>query len=1469
MDRSKPFLQAFPGIELEAGLLDLMKFVTVERITVNRTRTRMRIYITSENWLKKKHIYKLEEAVSKRFFGNAGRMEVVVIERFVLSSSYTPDRFYEVYRSSMQTELKQTDALLYQTFLHAELEIGEDGLIKVLLPDNPVYLFREEELKEYLEKVFCERAGFRTVSVVTGTAVRTEPEAGAGGDGNELEERVAQVISANEKRRTAPEVKKKLPSREEKQYRKTQLNRNDPSVIYGRMFDDEAEPIESLRDDPREVTVRGEVFASESRETKGGRIIFTVAVTDYTDSLRIKLWFEKEDLPAFEEAFKNGSCFLIKGFMDLDPYDREMLIKSVYGIRKIPPFRNRREDHSPEKRVELHCHTQMSDMDAVSSATDIIRQAWNFGMKALAITDHGVVQAFPEAYKAIGGKKGIPKDADMKIIYGMEAYLVDDMKELVSGDTSGSVTDPCVVFQLVTTGQSPFLHDVIELAAWKIEDGKLKDSYASLVKPERPIPFSIQTETGITDALVENSPDLQTVLREFLDFAGEFPLISYDADAELNFILAACERMGFPAPGKTVVDIPALARFLIPELGKLKFRSLIRHLKVPCSDEMRAYPRAHSMSYVYLQLTDLMKARGITTFEQLNREGAVSADRIRNLKYYHAILLAQNETGRRNLYTLVSESHLHYFKRRPRIPKSLLNAHRDGLILGSACSAGELYDAILNGASDAEIARIAGYYDYLEIQPTANNHYLLSDPKSGIRSEEDLREINRKIVRLGEQFRKPVCATCDVHFLNPEDAIYRAIIQAGHGFREEGGQAPLYLRTTEEMLEEFAYLGEEKCREVVIRNTNLIASRIEKISPIYPDKCPPKIPHAEEDLEKMCYDTARDWYGDPLPDLVKSRLDKELGSIIKNGYAVMYIIAQKLVEKSNQDGYLVGSRGSVGSSFAATMSHITEVNPLPPHYRCPSCKYSEFDSPEAIRAHEEGKSGCDMPDKLCPVCGTPLMKDGFDIPFETFLGFKGDKEPDIDLNFSGDEQGVAQAYTEVIFGKGQTFKAGTIGTVADKTAYGYALHYFEEKGEPKRRCELERLAQGCVGVRRTTGQHPGGVIVLPKGMDINWFTPVQHPANDVDSPFITTHFDYHSIDTNLLKLDILGHDDPTIIRMLQDLTGTDPHLVPLDDKGVLSLFRGTEALGVSAEDLGCDLGTLGVPEFGTNFVMGMLRDTKPETFSELIRISGLSHGTNVWLDNAQYFISHGDCTLGTAICTRDDIMLNLIQWGVEPEHSFKIMEAVRKGRGLTPEQEAEMREHQVPEWYIESCKRIKYMFPKAHAAAYVMNAFRIAYYKINYPLAYYAAFFSIRAKTFNYEKMCRGREMLEYYADEIRKNPNPTAKEQDEYDDMKLVREMYARGFSFCKLDLYKAHATRACIIDGEIMPALNSVGGLGDTQAMAIEAEAAKGAFLSKEDFRERTRVSKTIVDLLEELGVLADMPESNQISLFDLAGA
>ena len=796
-------------------------------------------------------------------------------------------------------------------------------------------------------------------------------------------------------------------------------------------------------------------------------------------------------------------------------------------------------------------------------------------------------------------------------------------------------------------------------------------------------------------------------------------------------------------------------------------------------------------------------------------------------------------------------------------------------MIGSACEAGELYQAILRGEPDAAIARLVDFYDYLEIQPIGNNAFMIASEKQrNIKSEEDLKNMNRRIVQLGEKFQKPVVATCDVHFMDPDSEVYRRIIMTGKGFSDADSQPPLYLRTTEEMLEEFSYLGSKKAEEVVITNTNKIADSIERISPVRPDKCPPVIEDSDQTLRNICYDKAHSMYGEELPEIVVERLERELNSIISNGYAVMYIIAQKLVWKSNEDGYLVGSRGSVGSSLAATMSGITEVNPLPPHYLCPNpdCKYSDFDSPEVKKY--AGMAGCDMPDKICPKCGTKMNKEGFDIPFETFLGFKGDKEPDIDLNFSGEYQANAHRYTEVIFGKGQTFKAGTIGTLAEKTAFGYVKNYYEERGQHKRYCEINRIVQGCTGVRRTTGQHPGGIIVLPMGEEIEKFTPVQHPANDVNSDIITTHFDYHSIDGNLLKLDILGHDDPTMIRMLQDLTGVDPQTIPLDSPEVMSLFQNTSALGIEPEDIGgCKLGALGIPEFGTDFAMQMLIDTKPQAFSDLVRIAGLSHGTDVWLGNAQTLIQEGKATISTAICTRDDIMTYLIGKGLDSEEAFTIMERVRKGAVANgkckewPEYKKDMLDHGVPDWYVWSCEKIKYMFPKAHAAAYVMMAWRIAWCKVFYPLAYYAAFFSIRATSFNYELMCQGKERLEYFMhDYERRKDTLSKKEQDTYKDMRIVQEMYARGFEFLPIDLYKAKAHHFQIIDNKLMPSISTIDGLGDKAADAVVEAAKDGKFLSRDDFRQRTKVSKTVIDLMVDLGILADLPESNQLSLFDL---
>ena len=989
--------------------------------------------------------------------------------------------------------------------------------------------------------------------------------------------------------------------------------------------------------------------------------------------------------------------------------------------------------------------------------------------------------------------------------------------------------------------------------------------------------------------MVIDSPDIETILPQFIEFIGDAVLVAHNASFDVGFIEQNCKRQKIEADF-TYVDTVALARVLLPALNRFKLDTVAKALNISLENHHRAVDDAGCTAEIFVKFVQMLKERELTTLAKVNEFGDLNPDSIKKLPTYHVIILARNDIGRVNLYQLVSASHLVYYNRRPRIPKSVLNEHREGLIVGSACEAGELYRALLDGKPDETIAKIVDFYDYLEIQPLGNNAFMVeSDKVTSVNSMEDIMDLNRKIVHLGEQFHKPVVGTCDVHFMDPEDEVYRRIIMAGKGFGDADKQAPLYLRTTEEMLDEFAYLGSEKAYEVVIGNTNLIADMIEKISPVRPDKCPPVIENSDQMLRDICYNKAHSMYGDPLPEIVHERLERELNSIISNGFAVMYIIAQKLVWKSNEDGYLVGSRGSVGSSFVATMAGITEVNPLVPHYYCSNCHYSDFDSEEVKKY--VGGCGHDMPDKNCPVCGQKLVKDGFDIPFETFLGFKGNKEPDIDLNFSGDYQSKAHKYTEVIFGKGQTFRAGTIAALAEKTAYGYVKNYYEERGDRKRNCEIDRIVAGCTGIRRSTGQHPGGIVVLPHGEDINSFTPIQHPANDMTTDIITTHFDYHSIDHNLLKLDILGHDDPTMIKTLEELINSDAMDnkydgvnnvfkatdIPLDDPGVMGLFAGTEVLGITPKDIdGCPLGCLGVPEFGTDFVIQMVIDTKPKTLSDLIRISGLSHGTDVWLNNAQTLIEEGKATISTAICTRDDIMTYLINKGVESEESFTIMERVRKGtvaKGKCKEWsqfKKDMLEHDVPEWYIWSCERIKYMFPKAHAAAYVMMAYRIAYCKINYPLAYYAAYFGIRASAFSYELMGQGKEKLLYHMKEYKRRAELnqlSKKDQDTLKDMKNVLEMYARGFDFLPIDIYKSKASKFQIVGDKLLPPFNTIDGMGDKAAEAMEIAAKDGPYLSKDDFRQRTKVSKTLVDLMADMGLLGDLPETNQLSLFDFA--
>lgn len=1506
----KPFLDVFPTLQLNDEMTALMQQVQVERISTTRERDFLRVFIISERLIFKKKIWKLEKEIKNQLFSKHV-MTIKIYEKFQLSAQYTPQKLLEVYRDSILEEVQLYSPLEYNLLRHADMRFGDmDGLL-IAMEDSVVAKDKSGEIIHIFEKILNERCGFsihvdvqykekkkshleelekqleQRVAVENAgrrekSLIDTEENTGLQG---ELDKESSTISVKQDIKNVNNADKEKTRGRGNKDNRRGDFNRplkrsDNPDVIYGRDFEEDAVNIDIITGEMGEVTIRGQVISYEEKEiVKIEKTILIFHVTDFTDTLAIKIFVKTEQVMELNDQIKKGVFLKIKGVAMMDKFDHEITLGSITGIKKIPDFTVSRMDHSLRKRVELHCHTKMSDMDGVSEAKDIVKRAYKWGMPAIAITDHGVVQSFPDANhvwedlwneeksrRSEAGEKDPDKYDFFKVIYGVEAYLVDDLHTIVHGDKGQQLQDVFVVFDIETTGISPVNSKIIEIGAVKVENGTIIDRFSSFVNPEVPIPLHIEQLTGINDEMVLSAPLIEQVLPSFLSFCKGCVMVAHNAEFDMGFIKEKANRQAI-ALDVTYVDTMGISRFLLGQ-SKHTLDAVAKTLKISLENHHRAVDDAECTAEIFKKFIIMLMERGIQSLAQLEEAGKSNPDIIKKMPTYHAIMLAKNNIGRTNLYTLVSKSHLDYYSRRPRIPKSEFMKYREGLLLGSACEAGELYRALLEGKADTEIARIADFYDYLEIQPLGNNSFMISsDRVPNVNSEEDIKNLNRKIVKLGTQFKKPVVATCDVHFLNPEDEIYRRIIMAGKGFTDADDQAPLYLRTTEEMLEEFQYLGSEKAEEVVITNTNLIADMVDTMSPVRPDKCPPVIPDSDKILTKICYNRAHELYGEKLPQIVEARLEKELGSIISNGFAVMYIIAQKLVWKSVEDGYLVGSRGSVGSSFVAFMAGITEVNSLSPHYRCPHCYYYDFDSEEVKKFG--GGAGCDMPDKICPVCGELLVKDGFDIPFETFLGFTGNKEPDIDLNFSGEYQSKAHKYTEVIFGYGQTFRAGTIATLADKTAFGYVKNYYEERGVHKRNCEIDRIVQGCTGVRRSTGQHPGGIVVLPVGEDINSFTPVQHPANDMTTDTVTTHFDYHSIDHNLLKLDILGHDDPTMIRMLQDLTGLNPVDIPLDDPVVMSLFTSTDALGITPSQIdGCPVGSLGVPEFGTEFVIQMLLDTQPQHFSDLIRISGLGHGTDVWLGNAQTLIEEGKATISTAICCRDDIMIYLIQMGVEPALAFKIMESVRKGKGLKGEMEPAMREKDVPDWYVDSCKKIKYMFPKAHAAAYVMMAWRIAYCKVYYPLAYYAAYFSIRASAFSYEIMCQGQTHLETVMKEYKGRSDVlTKKEQDTMKDMKSVLEMYARGFEFEPINVFQANSRLFQIVGKKIMPSLNSIDGLGEKAADAIQEAARHGAFLSKDDFRERTKVSKTVIELMDQLGLLGNLPESNQISLFDFA--
>ena len=1518
----KQFFEVFPKLKLDQKNQDLFEQTEIEKVTTTKSRELIRVTFLSRHLIQKENVLKVENEIKKQFFQDY-TVRVKLYERFQLSGQYTPEKLMELYRDSILLELKNYSPVEYNIFKGADISYPDEREIHLTIDDTVPARSRKDELIRILQKILNERCGFavhitaaykakktgkykeedelqiaRQVAEITARVYGSKDGLSKGdmqpvmtGTGTEGKPGDVEVKAGTPEMKASGRPSEGAPGKQEFKkgefkkgdFKKGDFNRSvkrsdNPDVIYGRDFEEEAIPIEEIIGDMGEIVIRGKIIRYDSREIKNEKTILMFDVTDFTDTMTIKMFARNDQVKEITAEMKAGAFVKLKGVTMIDRFDNELTIGSIAGIKKIPDFTTSRSDTSVQKRVELHCHTKMSDMDGVSEAKDIVKRAYKWGHPAIAITDHGVVQSFPDAnhvwedlWKAEkakrieAGDQSPDKQDFFKVIYGMEAYLVDDLKEIVTGDEGQDLNADFVVFDIETTGFSPVNNKIIEIGAVKIRQGEITDRFSVFVNPGVPIPFEIEKLTSINDSMVMDAPPIEVILPQFLDFCQDAVLVAHNANFDMSFIMENAKRQGISRKF-TFVDTLGIARVLLTHQAKHTLDAVAKTLSISLENHHRAVDDAECTAHIFLKFSAMLRERGADTLSRINALGESSPDIIKKLTSYHAIILAENNIGRENLYRLVSASHLQYFNRHPRVPKSLLLKYREGLILGSACEAGELYRALLDGKAEEEIARIVNFYDYLEIQPLGNNHFMIDSPKiPAVNSEEDIMDFNRRIVALGEEFNKPVVATCDVHFLDPEDEVYRRIIMAGKGFDDADNQAPLYLRTTEEMLKEFEYLGSDKAREVVITNTNKIADRIDVMSPVRPDKCPPVIPDSDKTLTEICYNKAHELYGEELPAIVKDRLDKELHSIISNGFAVMYIIAQKLVWKSVEDGYLVGSRGSVGSSLVAFMAGITEVNSLSAHYRCPNCHYYDFDSPE-VKAFA-GNAGCDMPDKICPVCGKPLVKDGFDIPFETFLGFKGDKEPDIDLNFSGEYQSKAHKYTEVIFGAGQTYRAGTVGTLADKTAYGYVKNYYEERGKRKRSCEINRIVLGCTGVRRSTGQHPGGIIVLPVGEDINSFTPVQHPANDMTTDIVTTHFDYHSIDHNLLKLDILGHDDPTMIRMLQDLTGIDPTTIPLDDPGVMSLFQNTSALGITPDDIdGCPVGSLGIPEFGTDFVIQMLLDTKPKCFSDLIRISGLGHGTDVWLGNAQTLILEGTADISHCICCRDDIMIYLINKGVDSALSFTIMESVRKGKGLKPEFESAMKEKDVPDWYIASCKKIKYMFPKAHAAAYVMMAWRIAYCKINYPLAYYAAFFSIRAKAFSYELMCQGMQHLKnVMADYKKREDTLSQKEQASLKDMKIVLEMYARGYDFIPIDIFSAKSRSFQIVDGKLMPSLNSIDGLGEAAADAIVEAAKDGPFLSKDDFRQRTKVSKTIVELMDSLNLLGKLPESNQISLFD----
>ena len=1319
-----------------------------------------------------------------------------------------------------------------------------DDRLKIKAPDEFIYeSFKEKNLADRIRCLIREQTGI-DIRVEIELAKKNENEK------NDYESILEKIDAKTDKiisRMDFSPSQSQDKDEKEETYKINFEEKANPDQIYGRPIIANLYLTSEIEEGLRTVAIKGRVIEAEDQELRNGKTLYMMNVSDGNGALMCKVFLDDMNKDDVIKATKKGTYIKVQGDL-INNYKTFDLELNVTAIEKAQAPRV--EDTAEVKRVELHAHTQMSSMDGMVPVGELVSRAASWGHKAIAITDHGVVQAFPDAMNA-GKKNGI------KIIYGVEAYLVDDDTDTIVNANDRDLDQTFVVFDIETTGLSPHSDNLTEIGAVKVQNCEIVDSFSTFVNPKMDISYQIQELTRITNEMVKDAPSLEEALPKFLEFAKDSVLVAHNADFDTGFIYQKCQQLGLEYNFEKV-DTLTLARIINTNLKRFSLDKVCKEMGVVLAGHHRAVNDAQATAEVFIKYLEIFKKKGINKLSDVNRVyGKVDYEKLRPS---HATIYAQNQTGLKHLYQLITDSHIEHLYGNPRILKSLLLEKREGLIVGSACSSGELYNAVVRHKSEKEIEKILELYDFIEIMPLENNMYLVESGE--LKSVEELKEINKKLVKLGEQYDKPVVATGDVHMLDAKDAIYRTIIKYSQGYGRKSKSERLYFRTTDEMLEEFSYLGKDKAYEVVVTNSNLIADIFEDIKPTPDETYPPRIEGSDKELRSMCYEKARRIYGEPLPDIVVKRLERELNSIIGNGYAVMYIIANKLVAKSLSDGYLVGSRGSVGSSFAATMSDITEVNPLPAHYVCPNpdCKHSEF------FAIGEWGSGVDLPPKKCPDCGTQMIKDGHDIPFEVFLGFEGDKEPDIDLNFSGTYQPTIHKYTEELFGEGYTFRAGTIGTVKDKTAYGYVKKYSEEQFLDMTAAEMDWLSKGCTGVKRTSGQHPGGVMVVPDYKDIHDFTPVQYPANDKECGVKTTHFDYHSISGRILKLDILGHDGPTIIRMLEDMTGIKITDIPLDDPETMSLFTSTKALGVTEEDIGTPVGSLAIPEFGTKFTRQMLIDTKPTTFAALVRISGLSHGTDVWVNNAQDLVRANVIGIKDVISTRDDIMNYLIFKGLRPKLAFTIMENVRKGRGLKPEFIEEMKANNVPDWYIGSCQKIKYMFPKAHAVAYVMTSFRIAYCKVNYPEAFYATYFTTKVEDFDVDLVTRGLDAVRAKMERIRELGNSaTAKENNQYTILEVVVEMLCRGIEMEKVDIYRSHPTDFQLDgDKKILPPMVALQGMGENAALSIARERENGAFLSKEDLIKRTKVSKTVVEKLSEHGSLDGMSDKNQLSFF-----